>query len=115
MEHFEKDLRYYNPLNQLKDKKQDLDIIFKDLNYQMEKNMDNKKKNLLSLKNKLELLNPSLGIDKGYGVLINKKGNTIKSIDEVDLNEEINILLKDGTIGSIVKSIDKGGLIDENR
>ena len=115
IEHFEKDLKYYNPLNQLKDKKQDLDIIFKDLNYQMEKNIDNKRKDILSLKNKLELLNPTLGLDKGHGVLIDKKGNRIKSINEVALNEEINILLKDGTIGSIVKSIDKGGVIDENR
>lgn len=115
IKHFEKDLRYYNPLNQLRDKKQDLDIIFKDLNYQMEKNIDKKRKNILSLKNSLELLNPTLGLDKGYGVLINNKGNTIKSITEVDINEEISILLKDGTIGSIVKSIDRGGLIDENK
>ena len=115
IKHFEKDLRYYNPLNQLRDKKQDLDIIFKDLNYHMEKNIDNKRKKILSLKNSLELLNPTLGLDKGYVVLINNKGNTIKSINEVDLNEEIKILLKDGTIGSIVNSIDKGGLIDENK
>ena len=115
IKHLEKDLKYYNPINRLRDKKQDLDIIFKELNYQIEKQIDNKRKNILSLKNNLDLLNPTLGLDKGCGVLINKKGNTIKSINEVSLDEEISILLKDGTIGSLVKSIDKGGFIDENR
>lgn len=115
LKHLNRDLKYYSPINQLRDKKQDLDIIFKDLNYEVEKKINNKRTNLLNLKNKLDLLNPTLALDKGYGVLINRQGNTIKSIDEISLNEEINILLKDGTIGSIVKSIDKGGLTDEDR
>ena len=115
VKHCEKDLKYNNPINQLKDKKQDLDNIFKYLDYKMEKQINNRKRNLLHLKNKLDLLNPALGLDRGCGILINDKGKTIKSINEVELNEGINIILKDGTIGSIVTSVEKGGLIDENR
>lgn len=115
VKHLNGDLKYYNPINQLRDKKQDLDMIFKDLNYEIEKNINNKKSEIVGLKNKLELLNPTLGLDRGSGILINSKGSVIRTIDEISLNEEINILLKDGTIGSIVKSIDKGGLTNEDR
>lgn len=104
-------LKYYNPINQLKDKKQEMDSIFKDLNYIVEKNLGNIKSKLIFLKNRLDLLNPLLGLDKGCGVLINKEGNLIKSIDETRLGDEISILLKDGKIETVIKDIERGGLI----
>lgn len=104
-------LKYYNPINQLKDKKQEMDSIFKDLNYIVEKNLGNIKSKLIFLKNRLDLLNPLLGLDKGCGVLINKQGNLIKSIDETRLGDEISILLKDGKIETVIKDIERGGLI----
>lgn len=104
-------LKYYNPINQLKDKKQEMDYIFKDLNYIVERNLGEKKSRLIFLKNRLDLLNPLLGLDKGYGVLINRQGNLIKSIDETKLGDEISILLKNGQIKTIIKEIKRGGLI----
>lgn len=104
-------LKYYNPINQLKDKKQEMDSIFKDLNYIVEKNLGNIKSKLIFLKNRLDLLNPLLGLDKGCGVLLNKQGNLIKSIDETRLGDEISILLKDGRIETVIKDIERGGLI----
>lgn len=104
-------LKYYNPISQLKDKKQEMDSIFKDLNYIVEKNLGNIKSKLIFLKNRLDLLNPLLGLDKGCGVLINKQGNLIKSIDETRLGDEISILLKDGKIETVIKDIERGGLI----
>lgn len=114
MKYLNTGLKYNSPINQLRDKKQEIDGIFKDLNYGVERNLNNKKTILIDLKNKLNLLNPTLGLENGCGILINDKGNLIKSIDEINLDEELNILLKDGTIKSIVTSIDKGGIVSED-
>ncbi|MBU5426659.1 exodeoxyribonuclease VII large subunit [Tissierella pigra] len=111
--HLNKNLKFFNPVNQLKDKRQELDNLFKDLNYLVEKNFMNRKSQLGTLKNSLDLLNPLLALDRGYGILMNKDGKLIKSVENIVLNEEIDILLKDGQINTIVKAIDKGGLADE--
>ena len=111
--HLNRNLKFFNPVNQLKDKRQELDNLFKDLNYLMEKDFMNRNSQIGTLKNSLDLLNPLLALDRGYGILMNKDGKLIKSIENVILNEEIDILLKDGQINTIVKAIDKGGLADE--
>ena len=111
--HLNRNLKFFNPVNQLKDKRQELDNLFKDLNYLMEKDFMNRNSQIGTLKNSLDLLNPLLALDRGYGILMNKDGKLIKSIENAVLNEEIDILLKDGQINTIVKAIDKGGLADE--
>lgn len=112
-EYLNQNLKFYSPINQLKDKRQEIDSLFRDLNYVMEKKFMDKKSLLVSLKNNLDLLNPLLALDRGCGILIDKEGNLIKSVDDTAIDDEINILLKDGRIRSIVKSIDKGGLVGE--
>ena len=113
IKHLNTNLKFYNPMNQLRDKRQEIDSLFRDLNYIVEKKLMDKKSELLGLKNSLDLLNPLLALDRGYGILIDNQGNLIKSIDDTTIDEEINILLKDGKIRSIIKSIDKGELVVE--
>jgi exodeoxyribonuclease VII large subunit len=106
-------LKFYSPMNQLKDKRQEIDSLFRDLNYVIEKKFGDKLTQLSGLKNSLDILNPLLALDRGYGVLTDNKGNLVKSIDNIVIDEEINILLKDGRIKSVVKGVDKGELSDE--
>lgn len=115
IKHLNKEIKYFSPINQLRQKKQEMDGIFKDLYYRIEKNLNNKRSILIDIKNKLNLLNPTLGLENGLGILINQNGDIIKTIEEVNINEEINILLKDGKIKSIVKSVDKGGIVGEDK
>lgn len=115
IKHLNKEIKYFSPINQLRQKKQEMDGIFKDLYYGIEKNLNNKRSILIDIKNKLNLLNPTLGLENGLGILINHNGDIIKTIEEVNINEEINILLKDGKIKSIVKSVDKGGIVGEGK
>ena len=102
-------LNYYNPINQLKDKKQELDGLFKDLNYIMQRKINDEKNKLATFNQKLILLNPNSSLDRGYGVLTDEKGNLIKSIKEVNINEELKILIKDGIIKAKVVNIEEGG------
>ena len=113
IDYLNRNLKFFNPVNQLRDKRQEIDNLFKDLNYLMEKDFINRKNQLSALKNNLDILNPLLALDRGYGILMGKEGKLIKSIEDAILDEEINILLKDGRISTIVKAIDKGGLADE--
>ncbi|MGJ0846672.1 exodeoxyribonuclease VII large subunit [Tissierella praeacuta] len=113
IDYLNRNLKFSNPTNQLKDKRQEIDNLFKDLNYVMEKKIGDKLNQLSSLKNSLNVLNPRLALDRGYGILTDNKGKLVKSIDNIVVDEEINILLKDGKIKSIVRGVDKGESSDE--
>lgn len=105
-------LKYFNPVNNLKNRRQELDNIFKDLNYLTEKIMDKKKANLLEIKSQLDLLDPLLALEKGCGILMNKDKKVIRSASEINIKDNIEILLKDGKVGASVNSIIKGDTVD---
>lgn len=102
-----KSLSYNNPILKLKNRQQDIDNIYKDLNHLMEKKISKELKRLLILESKLTLLNPRHSLDRGCGILYDKKGNEIKSIDDAKIGDEISILIKDGTIKTIIIGVEK--------
>lgn len=104
----EKTLEFNNPITKLKDKKQYLDNIYRDLNYLLEKTLSREMKKLVVIEHRLKLLDPSNSLDKGYGIIYNKNGKVVRTIDEVKPNDEVNILMKDGTIKTIVLNVEKG-------
>ena len=78
-------------------------IIFKDPKILYENKLN--KNNLLI--EKLELLNPLNALKRGYSIV--KKDEKVKSsIKEVNVNDNINILLKDGFVKAIVKEVKNG-------
>ena len=106
---FEHILKYNNPIYAIKNKKQELDSIYKEFNYIIDKKITRNMKKLSSIENRLNMLNPNLSLDKGYGILFSSTGHRIKSIDELSLDEEISILLKDGVVKTVIVQVDKGG------
>lgn len=114
MKTIERSLKYNDPVSKIKDKKQEIDNYYKDLSYNIEKKLSKEIKKLAILENKLNVLNPSLSLDKGYGILYGKDGKIIKTIDELAVDAEINILLKDGIVKSLVIKVDKGGIPNGN-
>lgn len=105
----DRSLKYNDPIIKLRDKKVEIDNLYKDLNYIFERKFSKETKELDFLYNKLCILNPSLSLDKGYGILYNKQGKVIKTIEELSVDEELNILLKDGVIKTLIIKVDKGG------
>ncbi len=100
-------LDFYNPVNSLREKRQDLDIIFKDLVYKYEKSIGNRKINLTDINNRLRILDPQLGLDKGLGILLNDEGKMIRSIDQMNLGDRVTLVLHDGRASSLVQSIER--------
>ena len=81
----------------------------------LEKQMNNIIKSKLTEKNivferllsKMELLSPFAMLKKGYTIIENNRGKNIKTIDDIDLYDNIKILFKDGEVKAEVKDIVK--------
>lgn len=108
------DLRYYGPLNRVRDMMQQQDSLFKRLVLSIKYNQKSRRDRIDSLYNALNYLNPISSIDRGYGIITDLYGNIITSVDSIDINKELNIILKDGIIKVKVVNINKGELNDEN-
>ncbi len=65
--------------------------------------------NLSKLDKKLQLLNPTISLEKGHGILLNKNGFIIKSVEDLIIEDTLKILMKDGSIKAIVKEIEREG------
>lgn len=105
----ERTLQFNNPVAKLKDKKQELDSLYKDINYLMERKISGEVKRLVTLDHRLKIMDPQLSLKKGYGILHNNQGKIIKSIEEVKVDDGLNILMQDGTVKTLVISVLKGG------
>lgn len=101
------ELKFNSPILKLKDRRQEADNLFRDIIYTMDKKLDCENKRLMKLKNDLSLLNPNIGLDNGYGILLDEKGFLIRSIDQISLDENIEIIMKDGKLNTKVTKIHK--------
>lgn len=109
---YERGLKYNNPILKLREKNQEVDILYRKLTSSINKKMNKEYRRSAVLENKLNLLNPTISLEKGYGILFNKDGKTIKNIDEINKDEEISILLKDGLVKTLVLDVERGGAND---
>ena len=64
--------------------------------------------------NSLNYLNPVSSLDRGYGIILDDKNNMITSVDNIIINEELKLLIKDGIINVKVVKISKGEFYNEN-
>lgn len=66
--------------------------------------IENKNNILLNLKVKLDLLNPINILDKGYSIVY-CDNKVVKNIGDVNINDNINIMVKNGSITAKVKGV----------
>mgnify|MGYP003304260679 CR=1 FL=1 len=67
---------------------------------------EDKKNKLEHLKTKAELLNPNNILDKGYSIVY-KDNKVVKDITTLSKDDNINIMVKDGSINAKVEGINK--------
>ena len=63
------------------------------------------KEKLSNKKNQLESISPKEVLKRGYSILKNKDGKIINSINQIDINDNVNVTLSDG--GATLKVIEK--------
>jgi exodeoxyribonuclease VII large subunit len=101
------ELKFNSPVLKLKDRRQEVDNLIRDIISEMDKKLNNEHKKLMNLKHDLSILNPSIGLDNGYGIILDEKGHLIRSIEGVSLKDNIQIMMKDGKINTKVWEIHK--------
>ncbi len=107
LDHLSEKLELLNPINRLKQSQEDLIKTTKRLNDYYLRILNNKS-GIYNLEiNKLELLNPLSIMKKGYSV-VKKEGKVLKSIEQVEVNENIDIQVNDGVITANITSKRKG-------
>ena len=68
--------------------------------------IDIKGRDLAAVTSQMEALSPLAVLSRGYGMCFDKDKKIIKSTKDLKKDDEIETLLKDGRIKSIVKKID---------
>jgi len=113
LEYFRKDLNYYNPINQLKDKYQLLDDLFRNLLFSMDRHIIDNKNKIENLHSKINYLSPISSLDRGYTITLDKDGNLISNIKDMSINDNISLIFKDGMIEAKVVKINRGEFYNE--
>ena len=96
-------LELLNPINRLQQSKIDLNKTMKSLQDYYNRYLTRKQNEYVLSINKLELLNPLSIMKKGYSV-VKINNNVVKSVDEITIEDNIEILVSDGTLNAKVTS-----------
>lgn len=88
----------------VRDKVIQLDQIYDKINLRLEQKLETSKEKLSKKAALLHNLSPLATISRGYSI-VEKNGQVINSIDEVNITDDINITLKDGSLECNVNKI----------
>lgn len=113
LDYIKKDLKYYNPLNQIKDKYQILDDLLRNLLNHMDRNITDNKNKIDNLYSKINYLSPISSLNRGYTIILDKNDNLISETEQLSVNDEFNLILKDGMIEAKVVKINKEEFFNE--
>ena len=90
----------------ISDKIYDLDKIIEKLNNNIETRINKEEMNLKNLGSLLHNLSPLRTLDRGYSI-INKEDVVVNSVLKVSENDEIEVVLSDGSLDCTVNKINK--------
>ena len=96
-----------SPSRRVQTEKQALQYLAKRLEQAQIQLMKDKKQQFQRAIQQLDLLSPLKIMNRGYGIL-RQEETIIKSVDQLEVNQELTIQLVDGTVRSKVTSVEKG-------
>ena len=99
-----------SPSRRVQTEKQALQYLAKRLEQAQGQLMKDKKQQFQRAIQQLDLLSPLKIMNRGYGIL-QQEQTIIKSVDQLEVEQELTIQLVDGTVRSKVTSVEKGNQI----
>lgn len=78
--------------------------LFNSINLKLERKINLEENRLLKYKSRMDKLDIKTMISKGYSIITDKNGNLIKSINDVNVEDLIEITLSDGNVSAEVKT-----------
>ncbi|MEC9484761.1 MAG: exodeoxyribonuclease VII large subunit [Candidatus Izemoplasma sp.] len=106
LEHLDEKLALLSPTMRLKQYRTDLTNYKERLQERLRNIIDRKGSRYELALNRLELLNPLSIMKKGYSVTM-KDGHIVKSVSPLKTGDTIDVKLQDGTVTSVVKTIER--------
>ncbi len=97
----------YNPMNKLKEKRRYIDNYKKNLNLLIQNKIDLNRSKYESLAKALSALSPVKVMERGYAI-VKQDNKAIKSIKQINKGEELETIMNDGKIISVVKEVYDG-------
>ena len=97
------ELNLKNPITKLNNIASKVDALSEKLNFMLSQKLDNRKNNLDKLHKSINILSPLSILDRGYSIILNKKGSAIKSSNDVNKGDTLKARLSKGTIDLEVK------------
>ena len=97
------ELNLKNPITKLNNIASKVDALFEKLNFILSQKLDNRKNNLDKLHKSINILSPLSILDRGYSIILNKKGSAIKSSNDVNKGDTLKARLSKGMIDLEVK------------
>lgn len=108
LEHFKKELEYYNPSNRITTLKENLENLKKSLDEKIVSIFKYNKQLLDFKRQSLEIINPNSILDRGYSIIYNDKNEIVKDIKTVNVGDSLKLKVSNGEIISNVKEIIDG-------
>ena len=108
LEHFKKELEYYNPVNRITTLKENLENLKKSLDEKIVSVFKYNKQLLDFKRQSLEIINPNSILDRGYSIVYNYKNEIVKDIKSVNVGDSLKLRVSNGEIISDVKEIIDG-------
>ena len=94
--------------NRLNRRRMQLDSLSTDMQHSMQNLLNQRKAKTELLRHKLEALSPLAVLDRGYSIVTDKDGRTLKSITQANAGDNITIRLSDGRILADVQEVQDG-------
>lgn len=91
----------------VEDMKEDLSSIKEELDESIKDYLEDIKVDIKSYNDRLEALSPLKVLDRGFSITQTKDGKVIKSIKDINIDEQIETRLKDGAIISVVEKVEE--------
>ena len=108
LEHFKKELEYYNPANRIITLKENLENLKKSLDEKIVSIFKYNKQLLDFKRQSLEIINPNSILDRGYSIIYNDKNEIVKDIKTVNVGDSLKLKVSNGEIISDIKEIIDG-------
>ncbi len=97
-EDLKKEIDLNSPVYKLEEYKSEINLLKEDLIFNITEVTEKDRRNIEKLADSLNTLSPLSTLNRGFSIIADEKGETIKSVNDVKLDENIDITLKDGKL-----------------
>lgn len=98
--------RLISPLQQLEIRSIQINQLKHRMDIALQRHLQTHQQHFMRLKNSVEQLNPQAVLERGYAIVQNRMGELVKNSQQLQINEQVNITLGQGSASASIVHID---------